>query len=146
MARVGDSGDVAKSVFALVLGILLIVGSGAAYAYMKLTMSDDTPTTTTTTAAADSGVAACESVLARHESGGGIGDVDAATIADLANSENANLRAAGEAFEMVAALPEDQRDAVSAELVAALTQLAAGCEAVGIPLPAELVSPGPGSS
>jgi hypothetical protein len=132
---------VAKSVFALVLGILLILGSGAAYAYVRLTMSDDTPTTPTTTAA-DSGVAACETVLALHESGGGIGDIDAATIADLAASENANLRAAGEAFEMVAALPEDQRDAVSAEFVAALSQLAAGCEAVGVPLPAELVSPG----
>lgn len=128
--------------FALVLGILLMVGSGAAYAYLKLTRADDTPTTTTP----DPGVAACESVLALHESGGAIGDIDDATIADLTSSDNENLQAAGEAFELVAALPEDQRNATSAEVVAALSQLAAGCEAVGVPLPAELVSSGSGSS
>jgi hypothetical protein len=134
---------VAKSVFALVLGILLMLGSGAAYAYLRFTTADDSPATTTTP---DSGVAACESVRARYESGGGISDIDAATIADLTSSGNANLQAAGEAFELVAVLPENQRDGVSTELVAAVNQLAAGCEAVGVPLSSELVNPEPNPS
>lgn len=132
----------AKSVFALVLGLLLIVGAGAAYVYLTRPLADDTSTTTTETTP-DPGVAACESVRVLLESGGGIDDVDAATIAGLASSGNANLQAAGAALELVAVLPEGQRDATSAEVLAALTQLAAGCEAVGVPLPAELVSPGP---
>jgi hypothetical protein len=132
---------VAKSVFALVVGVLLMLGSGAAYVYISRTAAEDTPSTTAATTTPDSGVAACESVRALHESGGGIGDIDAETIAGLTSSGNENLQAAGEAFELVAALPEDQRDTASAEVVAALTQLAAGCAAVGVPLPSELVNP-----
>jgi hypothetical protein len=132
---------VAKSVFALVVGILLMLCSGAAYVYLTRTAAEDTPATTAGTTTPDSGVVACESVRALHESGGAIGDIDAATIAGLTSSGNENLQAAGEAFELVAALPEDQRGAASAEVVAALTHLAAGCAAVGVPLPSELVNP-----
>jgi hypothetical protein len=142
VTAVDNPGGVAKSVFALVVGLLLMVGSGAAYAYLVLIRTEgDAQTTTAPTTTPDTGVAACESVRALHESGGGIGDVDSAIVAGLTNSTNTNLRAAGEAFEMVAALPAEQRQAASAEVVAALTHLAAGCAAVGVPLPAELVNP-----
>jgi hypothetical protein len=141
MARVGNPGGMARSVFSLVVGLMLMACSGAAYAYIRYIKTDDTPTTAPT--GPDPGVAACADVLALHQSGGAITAVDATVVAGLAGSDNTNLQAAGEALAHVIALPEDQRAGATVEIAAALTQLAAGCAAVGVPLPSELVNPEP---
>ena len=119
-----------KSVFALVLGVMLVLFSGVAYAYVRFTMSDDTSEQTT----ADSGVAACQALLAQpqHDS---IDDVaDESIITGLKGSDNADLQAAGATIERIAALPADQQVTASTELVTALAQIANGCVAVGVTL------------
>lgn len=120
-----------KSVFALVLGIMLVLSSAAGYAYVQLTMSEETPTETTE---ADPGVAACEDLFAQQPPDS-FDDLSDTIIAGLKASANADLQAAGETIEVLAALPADQQPAATPQLAAALAQVATGCVALGVTLP-----------
>jgi len=131
-----------RSVFALILGLMLVMFSGAAYAYVRLTMTDDS----STESGADSGVAACQALLAQPT--GTIDDeLDATIIEGLKGSDNADLQAAGETIERFVALPPEQKVTAAAELVAAMGQITTGCEAVGVSLiPETSGSPSPGAT
>jgi hypothetical protein len=121
-----------KSVFALILGVMLVLFSGVAYAYVRFTMADDT--SESTESSADSGVAACEAIFAQPEHDS-LDDVLAEDIVSgLKGSANADLQAAGETIERLGALPADQQLAASADLVTALSKIATGCVAVGVTL------------
>jgi hypothetical protein len=132
---------VIKSVLALVVGIMLVLSSAAGYAYVRLTMTDETPTETT----ADTGVAACEALLALPERNS-LDDLFGETIVTgLLDSANAELQAAGSTIEALSALPADQQAAAAPQLATILSQLGAGCEALGvtIPEPSGSASPSP---
>lgn len=127
--------------FALVVGIMLIVFSGAAYAYVTVTMGDDPGQETP-----DPGAAACERLLAAYEAGDDSTEPVPAIIAGLKESANTDLQDAGEAIERLSALPEEQQAAALPEILTAMSQLDAGCAAVGVPLPAEMTGAQPGGS
>lgn len=130
MDTVGHPGDVVKSAFALVVGLLMILTSAAGYAYVRLTMSDQTPE-----APADSGLAACQALAALPERDS-LDDLTDDIITGLAGSENTELHTAGSTLEALAALPPEQHPAAAPQVSAALSQVALGCAALGVSLPA----------
>jgi hypothetical protein len=130
---------VIKSVLALVVGIMLVLSSAAGYAYVRLTMTDETPTEST----ADPGVAACEALLAlpARDSLDDLFGED--IISGLTGSADVDLQAAGSTLEALSALPAEQQAAAAPQLPTILSQIAAGCETVGVTLPDASESPSP---
>ena len=120
---------------ALLTGLALMFAGVAGYAYVRFVMTDESSETT-----ADTGVAACEAILAKLQTEALDDAVDDATIENLKNSDNADLVAAGEAFGRIAAMPtpttQEQSTAVLTDMVTAMTKISSGCEAVGVSLPA----------
>lgn len=131
MDTVGHPGEVVKSAFALVIGLLMILSSAAGYAYVRLTMSDETTPAETP---ADPGLAACQALLALPERDS-LDDLDEAILTGLADSENTDLQTAGSTLEALAALPAEQQPAAAPQVTAALTQVAIGCAALGVSFP-----------
>jgi hypothetical protein len=134
MKPVGNPSQVVKSVLAVLTGLALMFASAAGYAYVRFVMPDESTETT-----ADTGVAACEAILAKSQSDALDDVVDDATIENLKNSANADLNAAGEAFGRIAAMPdpvtEEESTAVLTEVLTAMSKVSTGCAAVGVPLP-----------
>jgi hypothetical protein len=137
----GTLSDVIKSVLALVVGIMLVLSSAAGYAYVRLTMTDETPIESN----ADPGVAACEALLAQTERDSLDDLLSDGIVTGLKASANADLQAAGSTIEALAALPPEQQPAAAPQVATVLAQIAAGCLALGVTLPdvSEQPSPSP---
>ena len=82
-------------------------------------------------------------VLGRSfQSGDDSSKVPAAVIVGLKTSRNADLREVGDKFEEFNGFSDDEVLAHLDEIIAMLGKLGTGCEAVGVPLPDEMVNPG----
>ena len=127
--------------FVLTIGLLLLLTAAGAVGWMYFGpgFANAAPAETSETTPADTGVAACQAIIAGKDSTELLPPAD--VINGLKSSADSNLQSAGQNIELIAGLTGEEQMAALEEISVTLEQLGLGCAAVGVPLPPDMFLP-----
>ncbi len=129
--------------FLLTIGLLFLLTAAGAVGWMYFgpgfasASSGDTSVETTQGSAPDTGIAACQAIIDGKNSEELLPPAD--VLAGLKSSADSNLQTAGQNLEQVAALTGEEQLAALEAIPETIEQIATGCAAVGVPLPADML-------